>query len=475
VIVSGSSSSVHRLARLLGSWDEGGGTKGDKLATNILRLIIDGHLAAGSRLPSERHLATTMGIARTTVGHAFSLLRDEGVISSSTGVGTFVTASGQSASARGDARLQSFIETVPSGTIDLRSAALLPLPMVFDEFQRLSDHDFGTLANTHGYLADGLNELRCAIADYYERDGLRTRPEQIVVTAGAQQAIHISLSSILNAGDVVVVEEPTFRGGLETLRASGARLVSVPSGAGGLDVAAFRSVIERTRARVALLLSTVHNPTGSTLSNERRRDVGQVADHFGVTLIDDTSNCDLFISPERPAPLASFTSRTITVGSASKLFWGGLRVGWIRAESELLHAILSAKNTHDLGTSVPSQLVTSHLLARYQEARGQRRMQMLEGHVRKRRLLEAQLPDWVVGPSTGGASLWVKLPAGRSSTLFAERARRAGVNVLAGPTFSTNNACDDHVRIATSVDAATFETAVQRLAEVWQKAKGALQ
>jgi DNA-binding transcriptional MocR family regulator len=455
------------LARLLGTWNTGRGGLADKLAGGLKNLIRTGRLPAGSRLPSERQFASVLGLARTTVGAAFSALRDDGTLSSRTGVGTFVSSSGMTALARGDARLQSFLEHRLHGRLDLRSAAVHALPMVPEELGKLSPEDFLPLADTHGYLPEGLPILRQAIAAYYCDDGLPTDPEEVLVTAGAQQAVHIMANNSLEAGDTVLIEEPTYRGGIESLRAAGARLIAVPSGDDGIDLDQFRDAILRHRPKIALILSTVHNPTGASLTNDKRALIGSLAEENGVTLIDDASTTDTLKHRDRPFPLAYYSARTITIGSASKLFWGGLRIGWIRADRHLLASLVATKGAEDLGTSIPSQVATSRLLKRTAEAREHRRRLLEQAREEALSELATLLPEWHVHPTQGGASLWIRLPAGFSATAFAEQAKNAGVDILAGPTFSTNNGCDDHLRIAFSAPRDVVLDGLTRLAGVW--------
>lgn len=462
----------HRLTRLLGTWYQGEATSADKLAEGLRSLIMTGRISTGGRLPSERQLASTIGLARTTVGQAFSLLRDEGLLHSQVGVGTFVTKSGLAAGARGDARLQSFMEQPPEGRIDLRSAAVLGLPMVFEELGRLSMQDFASHMGTHGYVPKGLPELRQAIAQYYYGDDLPTTGDQIVVTAGAQQAMHLIAKSLLEDGDVVVIEEPTFRGSLETLRAAGARLVGVRASKCGIDLEQLQSVFERNRPKLMLMQSTVHNPTGATLSEEARREVGRLADLHGVMIVDDTSNGDLLFARERPTAMAAITSRVITIGTASKLFWGGLRVGWIRADANLLPGIAAVKNAEDLGTSLPSQIATVKLLRRTEEARAWRRSLLLQAYTQTMVWLGSMMEDWEVQPMSGGASLWIKLPDGHSATAFAEHARRNGIDVLAGTTFSWASDCDDHLRIAFASQPSDVLEGLTRLRTLWRQQRG---
>lgn len=219
-----------RLARLLGDWTEGegGDTLHMQLATQLRHLIVTGTISSGTRLPSERSLGVTLNVSRNTVAKAFDSLRADGLLSSRQGDGTYVSSSARHMVIRGDDRLRSFSDKLTEGAstrIDLRSAAMPGLPMAADEVNFLDGSRMRGLVASHGYVPAGLPELREAIAAYYCALGLATGPENILVTSGAQQALRLVASSIISPGATVVVEEPSFRGAIQMLKAIGARLV----------------------------------------------------------------------------------------------------------------------------------------------------------------------------------------------------------------------------------------------------------
>lgn len=460
--------SIHRLARLLGSWDEGPGNRAERLATRLQSLIRAGRLPAGARLPSERLFANALGVARTTVSHAFNILREEGTFSSRSGVGTFVSSVGSSALARGDARLQSFLEVLAADRIDMRSAALSSAPIVGEEMARSLEADCAHLMHSHGYIVEGMPKLREAIADYYAADGLPTAPEQILVTTGAQQAVQIIAKSSIEIGDTVLIEEPSYRGGIESFRAAGARLVPVPSGVDGIDIEALESALRRYRPKMVVIMSTVHNPVGSCLSMQKRQRIGELVEEHGVVLVDEAATSDALVAVPRPRPMAAYAPDALIVGSASKSFWGGLRIGWIRGSTAMLANLIAVKGAEDLGTSIPSQIVTARLLSRIEDAREYRRQTLAEARDAILADVVAHLPDWQVYRPEGGASLWVRLPAGHSAMTFTEHARRAGVDICAGPTFSSVNDLNDHLRVAFAAPRALVAEGVRRLADVWR-------
>ncbi|WP_017594440.1 aminotransferase-like domain-containing protein [Nocardiopsis potens] len=458
----------HLLSRLLGDWSAGPGRTGARLAGAISRLVRTGLLPQGSRLPSERALAEVLGLARSTVTDAYDLLRSSGAIASRTGAGTYVTRSPRTAGARGDGRLHSFADAprAPgSHRIDLRSAALPAAPQVREELLRPDPVGLDALLGGHGLLPEGLPALREAVARYHTRLGLPTGPEQVLVTSGAQQAMRLLFADLLDPGGCALVEEPTYRGAIEALRAAGARVATVPSGPEGAAPAEVHAAVAAERPALVLLQTTVHNPTGSVLPEPRRR---ALADLGGARLIDHSAPRDTLIDGPQPTPVAAFAPGAITVGSAAKGFWGGLRVGWIRADPGTVRRLAEAKGAEDLGSSLPAQLAAARLLDRAEEARAHRAEALGRARGLILEALADRLPDWRPQVPAGGASLWVALPPDRPAPAFAEHARAHGVDLLPGPVFSARDGLTDRLRLAYSAPAAELLEAVDRLASAWR-------
>jgi DNA-binding transcriptional MocR family regulator len=460
-----------RLVRLLGDWLGSGDTLYGQLAERVRQLARTGTIPAGTRLPSERSLGTALGISRNTVARAFDELRAEGVLASRTGDGTYVVA-GSRHPVRDDDRFGSFASTVVEGDsrprIDLRSAALPGLQMTADEINSLDGVRVRDLVASHGYLPAGLPELRAAIASYYDALGLPTEPDQVLVTSGAQQALRLVASLHVEPGSVVAIEEPSFRGAIQSLKALGARLVGVPTGPRGIDVDVLAATLSKVRPVLLVLQSTVHNPTGSVMDSLHRSRVAGLATQFGVPVVDDSTLADTIIDGDRlPLPLAAGNDMVITIGSMSKLFWGGLRVGWARAHTDLVERLTALKGGEDLGTSVLAQVLAGRLLSRVEQARDERHAVLAEARRCVLDAVDGLLPDWKPHVPAGGASLWVRLPAARA-TAFAQRADRDGVRVLPGPTFSASDSLDDHLRIAFTGPNDVTIRGIELLARTWE-------
>jgi DNA-binding transcriptional MocR family regulator len=466
----------HQLARLLEGWVAGDGALHTRLTGRLRALVRSGLLPAGTRLPSERILAEALNVSRNTVGAAFDELRGEGIFSSRRGDGTYVSLAGRHTLIRGDDRLRSFL-TPPALTgpgspgpgtlaprIDLRSAALPGLDLVTGEIDRLTGADLAGLVGTHGYLPAGLPQLRQAVARYYTDLDLPTTEDQIVVTSGAQQALRLVATALLEPGSAVLIEEPSFRGAIEVLRSAGARLIPVPSGPAGIDVAALRAAARAHRPALVMVQSTVHNPTGSVLDVSGR----QALAGLDVPVLDDATLFDTLVDPPAWKPIAAYGSGpVITIGSASKSFWGGLRVGWLRADPPTVATLTSVKGGEDLGTSVLAQLVTARLLPHIGLARDLRRADLGVARDTVTAAVAELLPEWRFDRPAGGASLWVRLPA-PGATAFAQAAGRAGVDLLPGPTFSCADGLDDHLRISFAPPLPDVLRGLRRVAAAWQ-------
>lgn len=466
-----------RVARLLRGWDAGdGATLGERLAAAIADLVHQGEVPAGVRVPSERRLAEALAVSRGTVTAAYAHLRADGWIESRVGSGSRVlSVRGRSSgdTSRGDARLSTFHGRT-GGHVDLSSGALGGLDLTADVALAALRERLPRLVTGDGYEPQGLLELRREVARYYDVLGAPTGAEQVAITTGSQQALQLVAEAFVAPGDTVVVEDPTYRGALDVFRGRGARLVPVPLGVDGPDTAALQRIVQRLRPRIVYLLPTAHNPTGYVVSAAKARAIAGILSDSDALFIEDGSPADLVLDiPRPPTPIGVRVSadRWIALGSMSKLFWGGLRLGWVRGSAALVQRIARIKGIADLGTSVVSQAVGVECLRIVDRARTERRRQLAGRLELVGDLLSDLAPEWSWERPRGGSALWVRLP-GTDTRLLAELARRRGVSIVPGPVFSAVDGFADHVRVPFSGDADEMRVGVERLVETWRELQG---
>ena len=493
---------VHRhlspaaAARLLGRWHAGGPAY-TALADALRAAVLAGTLAPHTRLPSERDLAVALGVSRTTTAAAYGRLRELGFARSRTGSGTVVVlprpgprrppargAGGPAPPRRGRPRaprdladLSQATSAAPSGLHAAYSRAL----------ERLPEYLSGG-----GYEPYGLGVLREALADHHTRRGTPTTPDEVLVTTGAQHAITTLADTLLGAGDRAVVQSPTYYHAMESLRRAGARLVPVPVGraghgargsddhdAPGFDVDLFDSTLRQVAPRLVYLVPDFHNPTAYTLTPEERAGVRDAAARHRVTVVGDETLTDLDLDGDPDAtgpvvePLAGdgTSPYVVTVGSASKSFWGGLRVGWVRAHPDLVARLARTRQSADIATAVLEQLTVVELLDDAPAVLAERRRTLRAQRDLLCGLLARALPQWRVDVPEGGLSLWVNLGAPVAQALAAAAAAE-GVLVNAGPTFTPDGSAADRLRLTFSRPPEQLEHAVARLAAAWARVAG---
>jgi DNA-binding transcriptional MocR family regulator len=458
----------------LGAWSQGSGPVYRRLANGMRSAVMRGDLAPGSRVPAERNLARLLAVSRTTVVSAYEILRQEGWLESRQGSGTMVRAAPRRAervaeppSFRRHPVYRSLIEG-SGGTIEFLGAHLSGSGAIPDEIVSLKE-GIARLARGHGYLPAGLPELRRGIAKRLDARGLPTREDQVLVTSGAQQAIGLVASLFLQRGDAVALESPTYLGAMDLFANAGAHLVPVPVGDRGVSAEVLRDVVRRASPRLVYLVPTFHNPTGLLVPEATRRAIARIADESGVPIVEDDTLADLTLGPEPPPPIAAFSrdGPVLTVGSLSKVLWGGLRIGWIRAPEPILARLTRLKILTDLGCSILSQLAAVELLARIEAIRRARRREVRAKYGRMARLLKSLLPSWSWTPPAGGLTLWVKLPHG-DATGFAQVALRHGVAVVPGPLASPDSSGTDRLRLPFVHEPDTMAEGMQRLARAWR-------
>ncbi|AJF63903.1 PLP-dependent aminotransferase family protein [Streptomyces vietnamensis] len=477
-----------RLSRLLTGWSsEGAGPLPRRLADALRELAERGDVPGGSVLPSQRELALVLGVSRSTVTAAYGLLEGEGWLESVRGSGSRLRGSGALDRYVAEGRLVSFnARSGGSGTADLSSGALPGLGAVGEAVGALTHGDLGALLGDDGYHPYGIPALREGIAAYYRAAGVATEAGQILVTSGSQQAVWLVVQALVEPGDTVVVENPTYRGALEALRARGARLVPVggdepDGGAGGTGSAELRRLCAHAhgRPRLVYLQPTVHNPTGRTLGGAARREWQRVLADQELFTVEDTACAELALGDgeneeaDAPVPLVADLpmASTVTVGTLSKLFWGGLRVGWVRSSPQVVARLAKIKTSVDLACSVVDQLVAVRLLDRLPEARARRRAELRGQRDAAEALVRGAAPHWEWTRPAGGPALWVRIP-GADTEALAQLARRQGVSVVPGAAFSPVDGFRDRLRLPYAHGTEALAAALPTLLECAERAAG---
>jgi DNA-binding transcriptional MocR family regulator len=457
---------ARRVAELVGDFDRAPAYQG--LAEGLRVLIADGRIPVGVRLPSERELTEALGVSRTTVTRAYAALRDRGFLVSRQGSGS-VASLPSAQGLRGDHLLTPNEQA--DGKIDLTCAAPVPGAGLLAAYQR-AVAELPRYLSGSGYYPSGLPELRQAVADRYAARGIATTPEQIMIVPGAMSGLAVAARALVKRGARALVESPTYPNGIETLRHSGARLVSSHVARDDARVDALVDVVRQVGPSVALLIPDFHNPTGHLMSDESRAQVAAALERAGTTPVIDESMVDLPLEGQSmPAPFATYAPGAVTVGSLSKPFWGGLRVGWVRAPEPMMDALVRSRLSLDLGTPLLEQLVAIDLLATGAPLLEQRRAQLRASRDAALAALSQHLPEWQVRTPGGGLSLWCELPEDKArSTDLVPYAAGRDVIVVPGPSFAPEGGLDRFLRIPFTASPHLLEEAIARIASAWRDA-----
>jgi DNA-binding transcriptional MocR family regulator len=473
------------LAELLRESLGGDGPLYRQLADALRRAIDRGEVTLGTVLPPERSLARELAVSRATVVAAYDRLKADGWLESRQGSGTWVrrpeadeastdaVATGRIFLSAGGQEQRSgpgeHPEDAPTDVVDLSVAAVCGSPVVTETLASLTAEDIAPLTAHHGYLPQGYRPLRDAVAARFTAEGLPTGGEQMVVTTGAHQGISLVARQLLRPGDTVLVESPTFPGALDVFRRFGARPVPVPIDEHGVRVDLLEDLVVRSDPRLLYLGPHFHNPTGTVLPADRRATIAELSASRRLPVLEDLAMADVVLEDvDLPPAIAAFDTDApiYTLGSTAKLYWAGLRVGWVRSPRDATSRTLAVKTVADLGSPLVSQLLAVRLLERREEVQAERRAELRPRRDHLVDLLGSHLPDWSFRVPAGGLSLWCTLPRGNAEE-FAELAGRHGVVVVPGPALSVDEGNRRSLRIVFAGPEADLDEGVRRLAQAW--------
>lgn len=324
----------------------------------------------------------------------------------------------------------------------------LPAPELFDSEGLRAAYDAALTTSARRALqystTEGAPELRAAVAARTSARGLATDPDDVIVTSGSQQALTLITAALVEPGDVVLVENPTYLAALQCFGLAGARVVPVPCDAEGIVPEELARIVARERPKLLYTIPTFQNPTGRTLPAGRRAEVARTAARLGLWLVEDDPYGELRYEGTDIPWLAAHPGaedRTALLGSFSKVMAPGLRLGWLRAPAALRRAAVVAKQAADLHTSTVDQLAAAHYLAAVdldahiatvRAAYRPRRDALLAG-------LGEALPrgsEW--NRPEGGMFVWARLPEGHDATALLKAAIGENVAFVPGAPFHTD-------------------------------------
>jgi DNA-binding transcriptional MocR family regulator len=476
-----------------------------QLVERFARAIDDGVLEPGEKLPPTRELAAEVGVNHLTAARVYRKLAELGYVSASVGRGTFVRALAPEASQEygDDWQVYALPEhhiTYPervlvdafasAGDPDLISLAVgWPSPSVYPtgELARIAAEVFAEEGGEAlSYLpAEGLYALREQLALRGRKYGWARDPDEIVVVSGAKQGVELVARATLEAGDVAVIESPTFVGMLESLRNTGARVIGAPVDEDGLDVDTLERLLARHEVKLVALQTACQNPTGRNISEERRRRLAELALERNFFIVEDRVYADTGFegAPAVPRPLRELApAHVIYVNSLSKVVGGGLRAGWVAARGPVRERLAMLK----LGNDFHSPSLIQHIVARWLAGGAHdRHVASTLPFYRERRdaLLEAlerhMAGEYRADIPSGGHHLWVTLTRPLDERALYSEAARHGMTFTPGGAVTAERRSQTSLRLSFSLlEPPELDEGVRRLAravrEVRRRARHAV-
>ncbi|MGF6973783.1 DNA-binding transcriptional MocR family regulator [Paraburkholderia sp. JPY465] len=444
-------------------------TRYEALATTIAEEIRAGHIPIGSRLPSLRYIIAQHGVSQSTVLRAYYLLEEWGLIRAEERSGFYVTpgagvqqaVSMQAATLAESAKVDisdlvfSVLDAAKHpGIVPLGSA--FPSPLLFPSARLLKSLAQGTRSlspwSTVADLPPGNDHLRRQIVLRYVGTGLSVATEEIVVTNGALEALNLCLMAVTRPGDVIAVESPGFYAALQAIERLDLRAVEIPvDPVTGLDLDALAVALDKHPIRACWFMTNFQNPTGVTLSVEKKKALVDLLAKREIPLIEDDVYQELHFSRDRPLPAKAFDTKGLVMhcSSFSKTLAPGYRIGWVAA-GRFADRVQRLKLMTTLSASIPVQAGIADYLQyggydkHLRKLRNAFKSQLASMDAALRRSLPRDV-RWTL--PNGGYFLWLQLPNAVDAMALHRRAIAHGISIAPGPIFSATHSFENCIRL----------------------------
>lgn len=434
-----------------------------QLYDQMRELITTGKLSHGYLLPPVRKFAKFLKINAGTVMSAYKLLEKNGYIFSRTGSGSYVAElSGIVDNDESEKKEEEEIDAIEilspkfdERYINLASIALNPDLISVEAFKKVLievlDRDQGY---AFGYQeSQGFYPLRESIASDLKKYGVKAEASTMQIISGAQQGIDIVAKALLNYGDYVFTENPTYPGAIAAFRSRGAKIVEINMEEDGINIEELEDKLRKFRPKLMYVMPNIQNPTGSSYSIAKRNRLMGLARYYNAIILEDDYISELSYGKEMMAPLKAIDrdERVIYLKSFSKIFMPGLRLAFLTMPERLVNRLLAIKHNSDISTSGLTQRAFDLYLRKgiWHEHITAIRKMYLDRFKLTLAAIEEFLPRSVtyVKPQ-GGLSIWLTLPLGVSAKEIVEEAQNRQVLITEGTPFFPRQAIDRYIRIS---------------------------
>lgn len=433
-----------------------------QLRDGLRARLLGGTIAPGSRLPASREMAKLMHVSRNTVDEAYRMLESEGLVRVVRGQGVFAVQkdaqeppAAVAAPFDWEARISREARDYAAfreheGRVDLGSRQVISFSSLAPDYHAFENDAFRRALNTvmvregsvllaYGYTR-GYEPFREYVRQYLEGKGLRLNGQEVLIVNGFRQGAGLVVDTLVDAGEAVAVEAPTYNGFLGILRARGAQAVPIDCDEEGMLPEKLEAAIEAKNIRLVYLIPTYHNPTGRNMSLRRRQEILELCRQHDVPILEDGFNEELRFRGEcHPAIKALEGSENVVyAGSFSKVLFPGIRIGWVVADKALTRYLVHVKYNQDIHTP---PLLQAALREYCLEGNLDRHINRTRGLYRERLdTLYCALEKHFTGRAVwqkveGGFSAWVEFPEHLDLREAMEAAKNYGVLYAPGDAF----------------------------------------
>ncbi len=450
----------------------------------IKEIILSKELKNNERLPAVRKLATSLHVNTVTVVKAYDLLERDGLVIKRIGSGTYVNYDAEEligAVPMDDEWEQSQIRqlnqlserniTVTSDTINFASANPSPDLFPVEDFKKAL---LEVLERDHGFAfgyqdSRGYGPLRNRVAELAKKNGIHTTSEDIQIISGAQQGIDLVAKGLLQPGDNVLIERPSYSGAMAAFYSRGARLRDIGMEKDGINLTSLEKAIKETRPKLVYLMPNFQNPTGISYTPEKMKKIIELSETYDFMVLEDDYVNELAFFGEPSHSIKSFDThqRVIYIKSFSKMFMPGLRLGYIIVPKKIFNALVLAKQATDISTS---GLLQRALERYFYHGMWERNIKQLTEEYYKRfchmkSIMEKELPYGVTCLlPRGGLNFWLKLPDGMEASELYSRALDKNIVFAPGSLFYLNHPVRERLRISiAAVNEKQIETGMHEM------------